>query len=484
MSAPAPRLDTDFITAALGPRLRRPAPSEVVHSSAVPEFTRAVIDSRQAGPGDLFVALPGERVDGHDFAAAAVRAGARGVLASHELPEVAALAEAEGVAVFLVDDTLAALQELGAAWRTVLPLEVVGITGSVGKTTTKAITAAILGRAFRVQANPLNYNNEISVPLCLLELRPETERAVIEMGMYTRGEIATLCRWAQPRTGIVLNVGPTHLERAGSMEAIAAAKRELPEALPADGVAVLNVDDPLVKAMAPHTRARVVWFGLGSGADVRGADLQSLGAEGFRFTLEFQGESRRLHVRLPGAHLVSNVLAGAAAGLADGMSLRAVTDGIESLDVPTRMRVIALPDGTRIVDDTYNAQPASMLAALDLLDEMPGRHIALLGDMLELGQASRYEHERVGERAGEVLDALVTLGEHARHLGETAQRTGHGEVHHASSREEAAALLQALVRPGDAVLIKGSHALGLDAVVAAFEADAAEASGTKDGDAR
>lgn len=459
-----PRFDVDFITAALGPRLRRPVDPA---TGSAEEFARAVIDSRQAAPGDLFVALPGERVDGHDFAGAAVAAGARAVLASRELPDLG------GVPVFLVDDTLAALQVLGAAWRAALTdLEIVGITGSVGKTTTKAIAAAILGRAFRVQANPLNYNNEISVPLCLLELRPGTQRAVIEMGMYTRGEIATLCRWTKPRTGIVLNVGPTHLERAGSMDAIAAAKRELPDALPADGFAVLNIDDPLVKAMAPHTRAKVVWFGLGAGADVRGSDVQALGAEGFRFTLEFRGESRRLHVHLPGAHLVSNILAAAAAGLVEGMSVGAVAEAIETLDIPTRMRVIPLPDGTRIVDDTYNAQPASMLAALDLLDEMSGRHVALLGDMLELGDVSRYEHERVGERAGEVLDALVTLGDHARHLGETAQRTGHGEVHHASSREEATALLQALVRPGDAVLIKGSHALGLEAVVAAFEAEA------------
>ncbi len=464
----APRLDVAFIADALGPRLRRPVDPAAFDSS---EFTRAVIDSREAAPGDLFVALPGERVDGHEYAAAAVQAGATGVVASRELPEV----EASGVPVFLVDDTLTALQTLGATWRAALTeLLVVGITGSVGKTTTKAITAAILGRAFRVQANPLNYNNEISVPLCLLELRPETERAVIEMGMYTRGEIALLCKWAQPRTGVVLNVGPTHLERAGSQEAIAAAKRELPEALPADGTAILNIDDPLVKAMAPHTRAHVSWFGLSAGADVRGEDVESLGAEGFRFTLTFRGESRRLFVRLPGTHLVSNVLAGAAAGLAEGMSLSAVAEAIEALDIPTRMRVIALPDGTRIVDDTYNAQPASMLAALDLLDEMPGRHLALLGDMLELGQAARYEHERVGERAGEVLDALVTIGDQARHMGEVAQNTGHGEVHHAATRDEAAALLQALVRPGDAVLIKGSHALGLEAVVAAFELESRE----------
>jgi len=368
-----------------------------------------------------------------------------------------------------VDDALAALQDLGAAWRAALPLEVVGITGSVGKTTTKAITAAILGAGYRVQANPLNYNNEISVPLCLLELRPDTERAVIEMGMYTTGEIARLCQWARPRTGIVLNVGATHLERAGSREAIARAKRELPEALPSDGFAILNIDDPVVREMAPHTAAQVVWFGVDAGADVRASDVESLGAEGFRFVLHHAGQSRSVALRLPGTHLVSNVLAGAAAGLSDGIPFEQIVNAVEALQVPTRMRIVERPDGTRIIDDTYNAQPASMIAALDLLDRMPGRHIALLGDMLELGEVSRYEHERVGERAGEVLDALVTIGTEARHLGEVAMTTGHCELHHATSRDEAAALILALIRPGDTVLVKGSHALGLEEVVAELQ---------------
>ncbi|MCK9485774.1 MAG: UDP-N-acetylmuramoyl-tripeptide--D-alanyl-D-alanine ligase [Dehalococcoidia bacterium] len=462
-----PVLDVAFVTAALGPRLRHPAAPAFTHNPAhnLPartRFDRAVVDSREVRPGDLFVALPGDRVDGHDYAAAAVAAGAAGVLATRE-------AAIEGVPLFVVDDSLAALQDLSAAWRAALPLDVVGVTGSVGKTTTKAIVAAVLGAKYRVQANPLNYNNEISVPLCLLELKPETQRAVIEMGMYTTGEIALLCQWAQPRAGIVLNVGPTHLERAGSIEAIAEAKSELVQALPADGVAILNVDDPMVRGMVGLARSRVMWFGTDDPAEVRATDVVSHGAEGFEFTLHHQGDTRRLRVRLPGRHLVSNVLAGAAAGLADGLSLRQVGDAIEALAVPTRMRVITRPDGTRIIDDTYNAQPSSMLAALDLVDEMPGRHIALLGDMRELGVASGYEHQRVGERAGEVLDALVTLGDEARTLGEAALAAGGGEIHHATSREEAAALLWTLVRPGDVVLVKGSHALGLEAVVAELE---------------
>jgi UDP-N-acetylmuramoyl-tripeptide--D-alanyl-D-alanine ligase len=264
-------------------------------------------------------------------------------------------------------------------------------------------------------------------------------------------------------------VGPTHLERAGSIEAIARAKRELPESLPANGTAILNADDPLVLAMADYTPARVVRFGAGVDADVRGSEMASDGAAGFVFTLTYGGKSRRLRIPLPGRHLVSNVLAAAAAGLSDHMTLAEVGDALEAMDVPPRLRVIARADGTRILDDTYNAQPASMLAALDLVDEMPGRHIALLGDMRELGEASRYEHERVGERAGEVLDALVTLGDEARLLGATALSSGAGEVHHATSKEEASALLLTLVQPGDVVLVKGSHALGLETVVEELE---------------
>ncbi len=463
-----PRLDIDFVTAALRRCLRHPVSPTVIHT----EFTRVVIDSREVKRGDLFVALRGERVDGHDYAAAAVQAGAAGVLVSRAVPEIA------DMPIFLVDDTLAALQDLGAAWRAVLPLEIIGVTGSVGKTTTKAITAAILAARFRVQANPLNYNNQISVPLCLLELRAATERAVIEMGMHTTGEIAALCRWARPRTGIVLNVGPTHLERAGSLEAIARAKRELVEALPRDGLAVLNIDDPTVRAMADYTLAPVLWFGTTLAADVRGTEVESLGAAGFRFKLEYRGQTRLLHVRLPGAHLVSNVLAGAAAAFAEGMALGEVSRAIEALDVPTRIRILHLAEGTRIIEDTYNAQPASMLAALDLLDAMPGRHVALLGDMLELGEISRHEHERVGARAGKVLDLLVTIGSQARLIGEVVRATGHGQVHHASDREEATALLQALLLPGDAALIKGSHLLGLEHVVEVLSAtDRARRSG-------
>ena len=452
-----PVLDAAFVARALGPRLR------AIEGSAATPFTRAVVDSREVRPGDLFVALPGERADGHEFAAAAVRAGAAGCLLARPIEGVGA------ATAFIVDDTLAALQDLGAAWRTMLPVQVTGITGSVGKTTTKWIAAAVLAGRYRVQANPLNYNNEVSVPLCLLELRPDTERAVIEMGMYSTGEIALLCRWALPRVGVVLNVGPVHLERAGSIEAIVRAKRELPEALPPDGVAILNADDEHVRSMAPYTRARILWFGTMEDAAVRGSDLTSHGLDGFECTMSHAGASRRVRVPLAGAHLLSNALAAAAVGLADGMNLDEVCEALTRLDVPSRIRVVTLRDGIRIFDDTYNAQPASMRAALDLLAETPGRHLALLGDMRELGPASQAEHRLAGEYAARVTALVLTIGDEARVLGEAAGAAG-VKTHHCATREDATAALLAELQPGDVVLVKGSHVLGLDYVVTALEA--------------
>ena len=463
----APVLDVAFVTTALGGRLR----SRAGRAPDNTRFTGAAIDSRAVQPGDLFVALPGDRVDGHDYAATAVHAGASGCLLTREIED------AEDAALFLVDDTLASLQDVGAAWRAALvDTQVIGITGSVGKTTTKAIVASVLAAKYRVQANPLNYNNEVSVPLCLLELRADTERAVIEHGMYTTGEIALLCRWTRPRIGIVLNVGPTHLERAGSLDAITRAKRELIEALPADGAAVLNIDDERVRSMAAHTAARVVWFGTAAEADVRGTEIVSDGARGFDFTLTYAGASRRVHVPLPGRHLLSNVLAAAAAAFADGLTFDEVVAAIEALDVPLRLTVIEMPGGLTVLDDTYNAQPSSTIAALDLLDEMAGRHVALLGDMRELGDVSRAEHERIGRRAAEVVALLVTIGDEARTLGEAARAAGLADVTHAATRQDAVATLRARIAPGDVVLIKGSHALGLEHVVADLAGAGGEAS--------
>ena len=462
MSGPAEHratLDAAFVTRALGGSLRERRGPDT-------PFRRAVIDSRRVEAGDLFVALPGERADGHDFAADAVARGAAGLLL--ERPPADDLAG--DPAVFVVADALAGLQRTAAAWREALPgLEVIGVTGNVGKTTTKLIASAVLERRYRVRTSALNYNNEIGVPLCLLEIDAGIERTVIEHGMYTTGEIAQLCEWTRPRVGVVLNVGPVHLERAGSLEAIARAKRELVEALPADGFALLNADDPAVAAMAGHTPARVLRFGAGEYAEIRGSELDSHGARGFTFTLKAFGEQRRVRVPLPGAHLLPNVLAAAATGLVEGVTFAEVADALEALDVPLRLTVRCLPGGITLLDDTYNASPAATRAALDLLGEMSGRRIALLGDMLELGELAATSHEQVGRHASGRVDTLYTVGELAALIAEGARAAGLGDVRPLGSKAEAAEALRALLQPGDALLVKGSRALALETVVEELE---------------
>ena len=420
-------------------------------------FRRAVTDSRQVRRGDLFVALRGEHEDGHAFVHEAAALGAAGVLVQ-EMPD--ALADAVGV--YVVPDTLAALQRLAAARRQRIPVPVIGVTGSIGKTTTKEITAAVLGARYRVLKNEANYNSEVGLPLTLLDLRPRHERAVLEMGMYGLGEIRLLCQIAQPRVGIVTNVGPSHLERLGSLEAIADAKAELVESLPPDGTAILNGDDPRVAAMAQRTRARVLLYGTSPGCDVRGLCPDSRGLEGIAFTLECGGWSKRVQTHLPGRHLLHNALAAAAAGLVEGMALDEVTTALAVAQVSLRLTMHRARCGATILDDTYNASPSSMMAALDLLAELPGRRIAVLGDMRELGALEAQGHRSVGQRAAEVAQLIYVVGDLGRLTGEAARLAGHDGVSFWSSKEEAAQDLRRRLEPGDTVLLKASRAMALE----------------------
>jgi UDP-N-acetylmuramoyl-tripeptide--D-alanyl-D-alanine ligase len=448
----------DEVVESLGGLLGRHTPG------SARRFRRVVVDSRQAGRGDLFVALRGERRDGHEFEDDAVERGARGLLVS-EPPA----AERPGVAVFLVPDTLQALQRLAAGRRDRRSAKVIGITGSVGKTTTKELVAAVLGSRHRVLKSEANYNNEIGLPLTLLGLTRRHERAVLEMGMYALGEIRTLCEIARPEIGVVTNVGPSHLERLGSLEAIAAAKAELPESLPPHGFAILNGDDPVVRAMADRTRARTLLYGLADNADVRATDVESRGLEGVAFTLRWQGEHARVVSSLPGRHIVSNALAAAAVGIADGMSLRDIAGALSRADVPLRIRAVRARGGGTLLDDTYNASPVSVCAALDLLAEIPGRRVAVLGDMAELGAASREGHLAVGRRAAETADVIHAVGEEARLIAQAAREGGHRSVHHWATKDQLAAALAAGLRPDDVILLKASRALAFETLVAALE---------------
>lgn len=454
-----PLLDANFIASTLGPALRK-------QSGPNKRFARAVIDSREVKSGDLFVALPGRHTDGHDFVVDAVERGASGLLLERipdvELPHT--------TAIFLVRDALRGLQLTATAWRAALSeIDVVGITGSVGKTTTKLITTSVLERTYRVRSSELNYNNEIGVPLCILELDHTIQRTVIEHGMYTRGEIAQLCSWTRPRIGVVLNVGPVHLQRAGSLEAIALAKRELVEALPSDGHALLNLDDPIVAEMAQYTTAQICNFGSGEDADVRGTEVKSDGASGFTFLLEAYGERSRVKTSLPGTHLLVNVLAAASVGLIDGVPFQEVVSSLEALEIPLRLTVRYLPGGITLLDDTYNASPAATSAALDLLGEMPGRRLALLGDMLELGELTEAFHKQIGAQAATHVDALLTIGELAETIANEAIKAGLDNVFHCPTKLEARESLQGLLRTGDTLLVKGSRALALETIIEELE---------------
>jgi UDP-N-acetylmuramoyl-tripeptide--D-alanyl-D-alanine ligase len=451
-------------------------------------FSEAVIDSRLATPGALFVALSGERVDGHAFLADAADRGARAALVARakvadlaldrqyvlvDPASGAGLASATPATLLLiaVDDPLGSLHQLASFHRERFTPKVVGITGSVGKTSTKEATAAVLARRYRTLKNPRSYNSESTLPIVLLQLAGHHEVAVLEMGMYRPGDIAQLAQLARPDIGIVTNVGPSHLARAGSIAAIAATKAELVQALPPDGYAILNIDDPHVRAMADQTPARPFFYGLDPAANLWADQIQSRGLEGISFQAHYSGEQVVLKLPLIGRHSVHIALAAAAAGLLLGLGWDAIVAGLH--DEQAQLRLLAVPglNGSVLIDDTYNASPASSFAALNLLYELGGRRIAVLGDMLELGVMEEEAHRLVGARAAEVVDLLVTVGERARWIaGEAAQAGMRADrIFEVGTNAEAIALLSTLVQPGDHVLVKGSRGVAMESIVAALQ---------------
>jgi len=456
-----PTIRLDELLAAVGGHLDGP--------TSVTSVAGASVDSRRVTPGSVYVALRGERVDGHRFVADAVRAGAVAALVERPVD----LPPGLDAAMVRVSDPLAALQELAAWWRARHDVRVVGITGSTGKTIAKEITADVLSRAFVTLRNEGNLNSETGLPMTLLRLAPEHEVAVLEMSMYTVGEIARLVEIARPEVGVVLAVHPTHLERAGSLERIAQAKAELPVALPADGLAVLNADDPRVAAMADLTRAEVRTFGLSAGAQVRADELRSRGLDGTEFTLHAPWGSRRMVSAMPGRHLVPHALAAAAVAERFGVPLDDVAEALAAGSrAPHRMAPLEAASGARLVDDTYNASPVSMAGALDFLAEttIPAgrRRLAVLGDMLELGPDEERLHREIGARAAGAADGIVAVGTRGRWIAEAARAAGASHVATASDAEEAAAVLERELAPtvGDLVLLKASRGIGLDRTVA------------------
>ncbi|HEY7599586.1 MAG TPA: UDP-N-acetylmuramoyl-tripeptide--D-alanyl-D-alanine ligase [Candidatus Limnocylindrales bacterium] len=431
------------------------------------------VDSRRVEPGNAFFALPGERTDGHRFLAEAANRGAAALVVSELPPETQldALA-AVGASVIAVGDGLAALQSAAAAWRSRFDPLIVGVTGSLAKTSVKEQAAEVLAERWgeQVLRNPANENNEIGLPLTLLRLDAGHQLAVLEMGMYVPGDIALLAALARPRIGVVTAVRETHLSRAGSIEAIEAGKRELVEALPANGTAILNADDERVSRMAAvlAPTVRVLRYGFAAAADVTAVGIETLAERGMRFTLRTPLGEQEVESPALGRHGVHNALAGAAVGIAAGLDMATIVAGLaRPYRAPHRSTLVEMGPWL-VLDDSYNAAPDSMAAALDLLATLPGRKVAVLGEMLELGEGSAAAHRAVGEHAGRVAGLVVAVGPTAD-LYAAGAAAGPAEVHALADHAAAAELLAASLRPGDVVLLKGSRGAAMDELLPVLE---------------
>ncbi|MFD7314044.1 UDP-N-acetylmuramoyl-tripeptide--D-alanyl-D-alanine ligase [Streptomyces sp. NPDC059883] len=447
-------LSLEAVATAVGGRLCDVPDSSVLMTAP------AVVDSRTVEPGGLFAALPGEHTDGHAFAATAVKAGAVAVLATRPV----------GVPAVVVEDVLDALAALARTVLAAVPeVTVIGLTGSAGKTSTKDLIAQVLPELGETIATVKSFNGEIGMPLTVTHLDQGVRYLVLEMGARGIGHITHLTRIAPPTVGLVLNVGTAHVGEFGGREQIAQAKGELVEALPADGLAILNADDPLVAAMASRTHARVLTFGIDNQADVRAVDVTLDTSGRASFTLTAAGTRARVDLSLHGAHHVANALAAAAVaiGLGAGVDKTAAALSRAVLVASGRMEVTDRPDGVRIINDAFNANPDSMKAAFTALQAMSGgrRTIAVLGEMKELGADAGDEHRHVGQLAAAAgIHVLIAVGDDdARTMAAAAQQASPQlKVVAARDRNHALTLANDLIQPGDIVLVKGSHSVELE----------------------
>jgi UDP-N-acetylmuramoyl-tripeptide--D-alanyl-D-alanine ligase len=465
-------------------------------------ITRVVVDSRQVVPGAVFVALAGERTDGHLYIGEALARGAIAVIAEARargdaseqglggnltLIDVAGLQPSPAPdamrltppVIFIVESSLRALQQAAKHWRQKFTkLQTIGVTGSVGKSSTKELIYTVLKQKFVTLKTEGNLNSETGLPITLFNLNEKHQRAVLEMGMYALGEIRTLCEIARPRIGVVTNVGPSHIERLGSIENIARAKAELVEALPGDGYAILNGDDARTRAMHEVSTAPVFYYGLDPTNDLWADEIESHGLEGIDFALHYIGKHMHVHVPLLGRHSVHTALAAAAVGLVEKLSWQEILKGLQ--DVSAQLRLLAVPGqhGVMLLDDSYNASPHSTLAALNLLSELNGRKIVVLGDMLELGTYEKEGHHLVGLRAAGIADIVIAVGARGRMIGEAAQEAGHARVYFVPDNVSAVGQVHELAQPGDMILVKGSRGAQMEDIVTALALNPSESGGS------
>ena len=433
--------------------------------SVVPR--RVVSDSRQVGQGDLFVALRGERFDGHEYLPQVASAGAAAALVQRgrAMP---------GLACIEVDDVLGGLQRLAAGYRQLLKPLLIGITGSNGKTSTKDFLAAIMAQQMPTRATLGNLYNHIGLPLTLLSLEEQERCAVVEMGMNHAGEIRALCDIARPDAAIITHIGVAHIEHLGSRDAIAWEKATLAAQVPESGVVVLNADDDYSGKIARHCQGRVLLAGLAATAGVRVLDAEC-SEKGSRFVLDFEGRRQVCELPLPGAHMMGNAALAAAMGWAQGLHPEQIAQALAGVSItPGRMQWRSVR-GLRFLDDSYNANPDSACAALAALMALKGagRRIAVLGRMGELGAFEQAGHEQVGRMAAQCgVDALLSVGDSPalQQLGEAAKAAGLACWQHFGTHDEAVQWLRANTAAGDAVLLKGSRAAAMETIFSRYQA--------------
>lgn len=459
------RIDAHTMAAVTGGELLCGAPDSVVSD--------IVIDSRHVSPGCAFVALMGERSDGHEFCSTALELGARALIVSKETESLGVVidraCEHESVIV-RVADGVRALQDLAAYHRSRLKCEVVGITGSTGKTTTKDFVRSALGNSMRVVCTEGNRNNELGVPLTVLRASMDTDVLIVEMGMRGEGEIAALCEIARPSLGLITNVGTSHIELLGSQDAVARAKGELVRCLPSGGRAFLNGDDAYTDLIAEWSDAPVVRWGLSGSCEVSATDVKVDGEGRPDFTLVAPQGSVRIQLPVPGRHNVYNALAAAAIALYLCVPIDEICTGLAAAELSAmRMQVFESASGITVINDAYNANPVSMRAAIEALSDMQtsGQRVAVLGDMAELGSLTEVAHFRIGEQVARLpIDALVTVGPRAERIAQGARAEGMlaSRVRACAEAPEAVEVLDDLLAAGDVVLVKASRVMGLEAI--------------------
>src|SRR5438477_8827117 len=422
-------------------------------------------ESRTVKPVELYVAVRGENFEGHDFIEAGAKAGATGALVDLNWAGYVP----NNFALLRATDTLQAYQTLAANYRRSLALKVLGITGSNGKTSTKDFAASVLARRFRVTKTEGNFNNHVGLPRTILEATSEDEVAVWEIGMNHPGEIAALSKIAAPDAAIITNIGVAHIEFMGSREAIAAEKGALAEAIEPQGTVILNADDPFSEGIAARTRAKVVFAGTTTGA-VRAIELRQ-SADGSEFTIVEGAHRCRAQLPVAGSHMVQNALLAVAAGRAFGLSIEECAAGLSAAPLTKARLQIKEIGGVQFLDDSYNANPDSMKAALRTLVELDadGKRIAVLGEMHELGDQSERGHREVGETAAALkIDQLIAIGDIAAAIADAAGQAGLRKTTVVKSTSEAAEVLGEIAAPGDLVLIKGSRAVRTEEVIEHF----------------